>query len=199
MAESAEDLLKASWEASKASLKRKAPTSNDSQSGTFPPAKRAAAENMSALSTNDVGSPELGTAHVEMAYTWRAQNNLSPEHLSILKSSGQEGMLVDDIINKAQDLLQNQFGDFDGLQPAAAILFPGYSVLKKAVQIHYDEDRVHWLTTCFKNGDILVADSIKTSNLPLSVCQQINNIYSVVVHEPLKHLKFLNVDQQRNT
>ncbi|XP_075714822.1 uncharacterized protein LOC142750009 [Rhinoderma darwinii] len=137
------------------------------------------------------GSPELKTTLNVMAPdSWRQHdtNNLTPENL----------MLSDDIINQAQELLQNQFEDFDGLQPVAALLIPGYVVLRKAVQIHYDQDRKHWLTTCFRNGKILVADSINTINLSPTICEEINNIYGVMVEDPLKHVQFLNVDQQLN-
>ncbi|XP_069833422.1 uncharacterized protein [Dendropsophus ebraccatus] len=184
----------------KVSRKRKAPTSEDSETGTFPPAKRAVPEGYYDLPAGDLGSAELGTPQVERPDS-RGQekiNHLSPEHLSILKGTGYSGMLDDDIINMAQTILQTQFQDFDGLQPVAALLVPGYNVVRKAVQIHYDEGRMHWLTTCYKDGNILVADSMKNNNLTPSICQQIINMYSHVIDEPLKHLRFLHVDQQRN-
>ncbi|KAM4040430.1 uncharacterized protein ACNLHF_011759 [Anomaloglossus baeobatrachus] len=208
------------------SLKRKASTSEDIQSKMLPPAKRAATENLSVLrrkgsqeldtppvetpametppvetppvETPPMEIPPMETPPMEMPDFWSHGDNLSPEHLSILRSTGEEGMLDDDIIGMAQELLQHQFEGFDGLQYPAVLLVPGYCVLQNAVQIHYDEERVHWLTTCFKDGQILVADSIKTRKLSPSIRQQIINMYGVVVDEPLKHLSFLNVDQQKN-
>ncbi|XP_075711512.1 uncharacterized protein LOC142748301 [Rhinoderma darwinii] len=201
MDEPDKDIVKASGEAPIRSRKRRT-TYEDIQLWTFPPAKRSAAEHLSDPVRKVPGTPELRTPPELMTPdSWRQQNmiNLSPEQLSILMSSGQRGMLDDAIINQAQEILQSQFEGFDGLQPAAALLVPGYSVQRKAVQIHYDKDRAHWITTCLKNGKILVADSIKTNNLSPSIYEQINNIYGVMVQEPLKHLIFLNVDQQRNT
>ncbi|KAM4041357.1 uncharacterized protein ACNLHF_012430 [Anomaloglossus baeobatrachus] len=150
------------------------------------------------METPPVHIPPVETPPVEMPDFWSHGDNLSPEHLSILRSTGEEGMLDDDIIGMAQELLQHQFEGFDGLQPPAVLLVPGYCVLQNAVQIHYDEERVHWLTTCFKDGKILVADSINRRKLSPSIRQQIINMYGVVVDEPLKHLSFLNVDQQKN-
>ncbi|KAM4053931.1 uncharacterized protein ACNLHF_006458 [Anomaloglossus baeobatrachus] len=178
------------------SLKRKASTSEDTQSEMLPPAKRAATENFTDLCRE--GSPDQKTPPVEMTNFRNQEDNLSPEQLLILRSRGPAGMLDDDIISMAQELLQNQFEGFDGLHPPAVLLVPGCSVLKNAVQIHYDEERVHWLTTCFKDGKILVADSINTRRLSPSIRQQIINMYNEVVKEPLKHLSFLNVDQQKN-
>ncbi|KAM4040281.1 uncharacterized protein ACNLHF_011641 isoform 1-T2 [Anomaloglossus baeobatrachus] len=203
------------------SLKRKASTTEDIQSKMLPPAKRAATENFSDLcregsldlktppveipsmeippmETPPVETPPVEIPPVEMPNFWSHGNNLSPEQLFILRSTGEAGMLDDDIIGMAQELLQHQFEGFDGLQPPAVLLVPGYCVLQNAVQIHYDEERVHWLTTCFKNDQILVADSINTRKLSPSIRQQIINMYGVVVDEPLKHLSFLNVDQQKN-
>ncbi|KAM4040727.1 uncharacterized protein ACNLHF_011994 isoform 1-T2 [Anomaloglossus baeobatrachus] len=150
------------------------------------------------METPPVHIPPVEIPPVEMPGFWSHGDNLSPEHLSILRSTGEAGMLDDDIIGMAQELLQHQFEGFDGLQSPAVLLVPGYCVLQNAVQIHYDEERVHWLTTCFKDGQILVADSIKTRKLSPSIRQQIINMYGVVVDEPLKHLSFLNVDQQKN-
>ncbi|XP_071995582.1 uncharacterized protein [Engystomops pustulosus] len=199
MSASAEDVVMASGEASTFSFKRQAPASTDSEPWIFSPPKRAALD-IPDVSTNILGSPMLETEEVDMPHTWSDNNitKLSPEHLTTLKSKGQRGMLDDDIISMAQEILQRQFENFDGLQHPAALLVPGYSVGQKAVQIHYDEDREHWVTTCFHNGSILVADSINTGFLTPSIREQICNLYGAVVQEPLKHLKFLNVDQQKN-
>ncbi|XP_077155992.1 uncharacterized protein LOC143818622 [Ranitomeya variabilis] len=126
-------------------------------------------------------------------------NNLSPQLLTILQSKGKKGYLSDDIIIMAQDLLQSQFVGFDGLQPPCALMVPGYGVLQNAVQIHYDQEREHWLTTCYKNGQIFVADSSKSRNLSPSISQQIINMYSAVVNNPLEDLRFINVAQQKNS
>ncbi|XP_073527829.1 uncharacterized protein [Phyllobates terribilis] len=177
-------------------LKRKAPTSEDSQPEMLPPAKRAATENLSDL-LREV-TPEMETPQVDMPDIGDQEDNLSPEQLTILLSKGEEGFLDYEIVIMAQDLLQSQFEGFDGLQPPCALLVPGYSVLKNAVQIHYDEERVHWLTTCYKNGQIFVADSMNSGNLSQSIREQIINMYREVVEEPLKHLTFIDVDQQKN-
>ncbi|XP_071984456.1 uncharacterized protein [Engystomops pustulosus] len=195
-----QDIGIVSGEAPRISRKRKAPATEDSQPETFPPAKKTVVENIINPSTTVEGHQVLETPQVEMPGSWRQQtiHTLPPEQLFILKSKGPKGMLDDNIINKAQELLQNQFEGSDGLQSVAALLVPGYSVLKNAVQIHYDQHRKHWLTTCFKNGKILVADSISTTCPTPSVREQILNIYSEVLPEPLKHLQFIKVDQQRN-
>ncbi|XP_077127909.1 uncharacterized protein LOC143783380 [Ranitomeya variabilis] len=177
-------------------LKRKAPTSEDSQHEMLPPAKRAAIENITDLLRKL--SLEMETPQVEMPDIGNQEDNLSPEHLTILQSKGEEGYLDDEIIIMAQDLLQSQFEGFDGLQPPCALMVPGYRVLKNAVQIHYDEERMHWLTTCYKNGQIFVADSSNSRNLSPSIRQQIINMYSEVVDNPLKNLRFIDVDQQKN-
>ncbi|XP_071979424.1 uncharacterized protein [Engystomops pustulosus] len=194
-----EGVVKASGDTSSVNLKRQALASIDNQPGIFPPPKRAALEYIPDTSTENLGSPMLETKEVDLPYSWiHNVNYLTEEHLATLTSTGYSGMLDDDIISMALEILQSQFDNFDGLQPPAALLVPGYSVVKKAVQIHYDVERAHWLTTCFDNGKILVADSISTSNLSPSIKQQICNIYSTVVPEPLRNLTFLNVDQQRN-
>ncbi|XP_071995580.1 uncharacterized protein [Engystomops pustulosus] len=199
MAASAEDVVVASGEASTFSFKRQAPASTDIQPWIFSPPKRAALD-IPDLSTNILGSQMLKTEEVDMPPVWSHNNiaKLSSEHLTTLKSKGQRGMLDDDLISMAQEILQRQFPNFDGLQPPAALLVPGYSVGQKAVQIHYDEDRVHWVTTCFHDGNILVADSFSSGYLTPSIRQQICNIYGAVIQKPLRHLKFLNVDQQKN-
>ncbi|KAM4043623.1 uncharacterized protein ACNLHF_013857 [Anomaloglossus baeobatrachus] len=191
--------------------KRKASTTEDIQFKMLPPVKRAATEKVSDLrrkGSMDLKTPPVETPPeeipseeippVEMPDFKSQEDNLSPAQLSILNSKGPAGMLDDNIIGMAQELLQHQFEGFDGLQPPAVLLVPGCSVQKNAVQIHYDEERVHWLTTCFKNGEILVADSINRRKLSLSIRQQIINMYGEVVDEPLEHLSFLNVDQQEN-
>ncbi|XP_056393509.1 uncharacterized protein LOC130289638 [Hyla sarda] len=124
--------------------------------------------------------------------------HLSPDQMSLLQSQGYEGMLDDEIINTAQDLLQRQFPNSDGLQPVVAVLVPGYKVTKNAVQIHHGGERMHWLTNSYRNSKIMVADSIRTDNLSPYIRDQRTNLYSGVVHEPLKHMHFQDVDHQKN-
>ncbi|CAH2300601.1 Hypothetical predicted protein [Pelobates cultripes] len=125
---------------------------------------------------------------------WLPCLNLTQEHKNIIMS---ENWLDDTIIDAAQKLLKQQF-DMDGLQSCVLAQLGMKPVTREAVQIHYDTDRHHWFTTCFKKGIVVVADSLRTSYLSPSASKEICECYGNVVNNPLKRVYMLEVDQQLN-
>ncbi|XP_071970240.1 uncharacterized protein [Engystomops pustulosus] len=99
-------------------------------------------------------------------------------------------------IDQAQEILQKQF-EADGLQSCEAAQLAYKPVFGPSVQIHHDEDRLHWFTSCFRNGRILIADS-SYKTLSRAGMRQLIELYSRVAHDPLDIVTFVDVDQQPN-
>ncbi|XP_071970239.1 uncharacterized protein [Engystomops pustulosus] len=119
---------------------------------------------------------------------------LTPRQIDILEG---EDWLEDDTIDAAQEILQKQF-EADGLQ-SCVVAELGYKPVSgpSSVQIHHDEQRRHWFTSCFRDGRILIADSMYRS-LSLEGKTQLIELYSQVALDPLDVVTFLDVDQQPN-
>ncbi|XP_075194182.1 uncharacterized protein LOC142294999 isoform X2 [Anomaloglossus baeobatrachus] len=130
---------------------------------------------------------------VPASTTCQSPVKLTPSQRAILES---DEWLDDDIIDTAQEILKRQF-EADGLQSCAVAQLGYQPVSGPSVQIHYDEDRRHWFTSCFRDGRILIADSMNSS-LSRSGKRQILELYSQVARNPLRNVTFLNVDRQPN-
>uniref|UniRef100_A0A1B8Y0V9 Ubiquitin-like protease family profile domain-containing protein n=1 Tax=Xenopus tropicalis TaxID=8364 RepID=A0A1B8Y0V9_XENTR len=125
---------------------------------------------------------------------WIPELNLTQQHKMELKSNA---WLDDIIIDAAQNLLQKQFG-CEGLQSCIFSQLEFSPVYGPSVQIHYDSQRHHWLTSCFKAKQVEIADSLKTRVLPQNMKQQIQYCYRELVKDPASTIKVLDVDQQPN-
>uniref|UniRef100_A0A1B8Y0U2 Ubiquitin-like protease family profile domain-containing protein n=1 Tax=Xenopus tropicalis TaxID=8364 RepID=A0A1B8Y0U2_XENTR len=125
---------------------------------------------------------------------WIPELNLTQQHKMELRSNA---WLDDIIIDAAQNLLQKQFG-CEGLQSCIFSQLEFSPVYGPSVQIHYDSQRHHWLTSCFKAKQVEIADSLKTRVLPQNMKQQIQYCYRELVKDPASTIKVLDVDQQPN-
>ncbi|OCT62055.1 hypothetical protein XELAEV_18043139mg [Xenopus laevis] len=125
---------------------------------------------------------------------WLPDLNLTRKHKEELQGNA---WLDDTTIDAAQKLLKRQFNT-EGLQTCVLSEIRFEAVHGPSVQIHFDNTRNHWLTSCFKSDHVEIADSMKASKLPYQVKKQINECYGQVICEPTKTMKQLNVDQQQN-
>lgn len=126
--------------------------------------------------------------------TWGSPVQLTLRQRAILEG---DEWLEDDTIDASQEILQKQF-EADGLQSCVVGQLGFQPVFGPSVQIHFDEDRYHWFTSCFRDGKILIADSMNRT-LSHAGERQLVELYHSVAHDPLKVVTFLKVARQPNT
>uniref|UniRef100_A0A1B8XXA1 Ubiquitin-like protease family profile domain-containing protein n=1 Tax=Xenopus tropicalis TaxID=8364 RepID=A0A1B8XXA1_XENTR len=158
------------------------------------PKKQETNQNCPKKQETNQGSTLCQKAEKPRNNNWIPELNLTQQHKMELKSNA---WLDDIIIDAAQNLLQKQFG-CEGLQSCIFSQLEFSPVYGPSVQIHYDSQRHHWLTSCFKEKQVEIADSIKTRVLPHNIRQQIQYCYRELVRDPASTIKVLDVDQQPN-
>ncbi|XP_063806540.1 uncharacterized protein LOC134987208 [Pseudophryne corroboree] len=101
------------------------------------------------------------------------------------------------IIDAAQHILRNQF-HVEGLQPVKLGATGSFTpVSGPSLQIHPDTDDKHFFVSCFRDGQVQIADSDRWRLTP-SGSRQLQDLYQdVVPKDLLKNLNILNVEQQR--
>ncbi|XP_056419115.1 uncharacterized protein LOC130360597 [Hyla sarda] len=124
----------------------------------------------------------------------RSPEKLTKKQREILESN--ERPITDDIIDASQRILQTQFAA-NGLQSCWGAIRGFLPAFGPSVQVHYDDDRCHAFTSCFRDGNIFIADSINRT-LSHAGERQLKQIYSSVAHDPLKVVTFLDVERQPN-
>ncbi|OCT64161.1 hypothetical protein XELAEV_18045262mg [Xenopus laevis] len=104
---------------------------------------------------------------------WIPELNLTQQHKMSLRGTE---FLDDKIIDAAHSLLK--------IQPS--------------VQIHYNRVENQWLTSCFKNHHVQIADSAEIKHHYISLRKQINKCYSELVYDPEGTMEIIDVDEQAN-
>ena len=81
------------------------------------------------------------------------------------------------IIDACQTILSQAYF-FKGLESSLLCQIDGYqSPIENSVQIHYDADRNHWLTSSTMRNRIEIADSLFQGKLSTAVSRQLCHIY----------------------
>ena len=87
--------------------------------------------------------------------------------------------LEDRVVDAAQGILRRQYGN--GLHKCLQSVVTSQVGMKPSrgpcVQIHYDADRHHWVTSCLMNGRIQLADSKQTAQLSMNIKKQLRQKY----------------------
>ncbi|XP_063812453.1 uncharacterized protein LOC135050168 [Pseudophryne corroboree] len=115
------------------------------------------------------------------------------DRLTILNDQG----ISIPIIDAAQYILRKQF-NVEGLQPAVLGETGSFSSISgPSIQIHPDKDDKHFYVSCFRNGQVQIADSDGWRLTP-SGSRQLQDLYQAVVPKDLlTNINILNVEQQR--
>ncbi|XP_063806531.1 uncharacterized protein LOC134986877 [Pseudophryne corroboree] len=101
------------------------------------------------------------------------------------------------IIDAVQSILRKQF-NVEGLQPAIIGEAGSFTpVSGPSLQIHPDTDDEHFFVSCFRDGQVQIADSDGWRLTP-SGSRQLQDLYQAVVPKDLlSNLNILDVEQQR--
>ena len=108
-------------------------------------------------------------------------------------------------IEASMTLLKQSFPEMSGLQST----FCAVSSIRKfsfqpeeSIQIHHDQDRSHWVTSCYVGGEVKLYDSMyqKGKGISSSLEKQLKAVYGETVAEQ-GYLKVVvpSVQQQRGT
>lgn len=65
-----------------------------------------------------------------------------------------------------------------------------------AVQIHHDRERLHWVTSSYSNGEVLLYDSSSTGTVSLSLQSQLTEIYKNVIKDNMLMVTIVPMQQQ---
>jgi CRISPR/Cas system-associated endoribonuclease Cas2 len=110
----------------------------------------------------------------------------------------QHRMLDDKVINAAQTLLRRQY-QVEGLDSSLLCQAGGFqSSAFQCVQIHYDESRLHWVTSSTVRGRVEVADSLYNGRLSDSLINQLRQRYATLAVDNQISVFVLPVQQQTN-
>jgi len=105
-------------------------------------------------------------------------------------------MLDDAVVDAAQTLLKRAY-PVDGLNTTLLSQGGGFkAVSNQCVQIHYDANRQHWITSSSTRGRVEVADSLFNGSLSESVCTQLKQLYASLNENTILPIFVLPVQRQ---
>lgn len=143
----------------------------------------------------DETSNQTNVGISQLTGTWLPQYQLTDEDK---KSIINVEELSDSIINASQNILKQQF-PVAGLDSSLLVQAGGFdAVADQAVQIHYDENRRHWVTSSTVRNRIELADSLSTGRISDSVSAQLKQRYATLTNDHKLSVYILPVQQQVN-
>ncbi|OCT94048.1 hypothetical protein XELAEV_18011712mg [Xenopus laevis] len=122
---------------------------------------------------------------------WIPDLNLTTRHKIMVQTPGHA--LPCEIVDAAQCLLKQQFAT-EGLQLSSTSWMGLQPVSGRAVQIHSDIDAKHCFTSCYRHNGVEIAETQPLYISP-SICMQIEEMYQHVVPDPLRSIKYIQVDR----
>lgn len=108
-------------------------------------------------------------------------------------------MLDDKVIDAAQTLLRLSHYPVDGLDSTLLVQAGGFEATSnQCVQIHFDVDRQHWITSSTTNNRVEVADSLFNGELSSSIKTQLKQRYATMARNNILTVFVLPTQQQVN-
>jgi Ulp1 family protease len=134
-------------------------------------------------------------ATVTHCNSWNADLNLTLDDRSTIANNES---LTDSIIDAAQQLLTTQHGA-NGTETPLLCQSSGFTPTPhQSVQIHYDPERSHWITSSTTRQRVEVADSLSNGALTRSIQEQLLQKYGTVGQGGSLPVYLLPVKQQVN-
>lgn len=128
--------------------------------------------------------------------SWIGWLNLSYVDKTVVET---QDLLNDKVIDAAMVLMKQQFPAAQNMETPLLCQTTGFSPTSaQSVQIHFDQDRHHWVTSTSTRQRVEVADSLISNNISQSLQNQLLQKYAPFVTNGTLRVFILPVDQQVN-